>query len=47
VWDSLGEAFMKSGDTEDAIANYNRSLALNPGNGNAKAYLAKLEAGHE
>lgn len=43
VYDSLGEAFMKSGDTISAIDNYKKSLALNSGNKNAKKQLKRLE----
>ena len=42
AYDSLGEAFMKRGDTEEAIANYERSLELNPDNDNAAQMLKKL-----
>ena len=44
VYDSLGEAYMKSGDKELAIKNYRRSLELNPRNENAKHMLKKLAA---
>jgi predicted alpha/beta superfamily hydrolase/Flp pilus assembly protein TadD len=43
AYDSLGEAFMKRGDREQAILNYNKSLELNPGNENARAMLKNLE----
>lgn len=43
VYDSLGEAYMKNGDKENAIKNYEKSLALNPGNENAKNMLKELE----
>ena len=43
VYDSLGEAYMKSGDTIQAIENYKRSLALDSGNSRAKRQLKKLE----
>jgi predicted negative regulator of RcsB-dependent stress response len=43
VYDSLGEAFMKSGDTIEAIKNYKKSLALDSGNRRAKRILEKLE----
>jgi len=43
AYDSLGEAFMVRGDTEDAIVNYKRSLELNPENGNAVKMLEKLK----
>ena len=43
TYDSLGEAYMVHGDKELAIANYKKSLELNPQNGGAKTALAKLE----
>ncbi len=45
VYDSLGEAYMIHGDVELAIANYERSLALDPENGNAVEMLRKLREG--
>jgi hypothetical protein len=42
TWDSLGEAYMGEGDRQDAIANYRKSLAINPANRNAVAMLEKL-----
>ena len=42
-YDSLGEAFMKSGDNKNAIRNYQKSLELNPDNNNAKEMLKKLK----
>jgi len=42
TWDSLGEAYMRLGDTDRAIANYEKSLSLNPDNENAKRMLARL-----
>jgi tetratricopeptide (TPR) repeat protein len=45
AWDSLGETAAKAGRKEQAIANYRKSLELNPGNRNAKAVLKQLEAG--
>jgi tetratricopeptide (TPR) repeat protein len=42
VWDSLGEGFMNAGNKDQAIASYEKSLALNPSNGNAKRVLEKL-----
>jgi len=45
VYDSLGEAYMKNGDAENAVANYERSLELNPGNENAQQMLETLRAG--
>jgi len=42
VYDSLGEAYMKSGDTINAILNYKKSLALDSGNQRAKNILKKI-----
>jgi hypothetical protein len=42
TWDSLGEAYMDDGDKPDAIANYRKSLAINPANQNAVVMLRKL-----
>lgn len=42
VYDSLGEAYMKLGNNELAILNYNKSLELNPENKNAVKMLEKL-----
>lgn len=44
VYDSLGEAYMKNGDSELAIKNYKKSLELDPGNQNAIKMLKKLKA---
>ena len=44
TYDSLGEAYMVDGEKDLAIANYKKSLALNPGNGNGAAMLKKLQA---
>jgi len=41
--DSLGEGYMMRGDRERAVASYERSLALDPGNRNAVKMLEKLE----
>lgn len=43
-YDSLAEAYMTNGDKVLAIANYKRSLELNPGNANGAAMLKKLQA---
>ena len=43
VYDSLGEAYMKAGQTAQAIANYKKSLDLNPQNTNATGMLKTLE----
>ena len=42
TYDSLGEAHMVRGDKELAIANYEKSLELNPDNQNAKTTLQRL-----
>ena len=42
VYDSLGEAYMTHNDKELSIANYKKSLELDPNNANAKALLARL-----
>jgi tetratricopeptide (TPR) repeat protein len=43
AWDSLGEAFMKAGDTAAAITAYRKSLELEPKNANARGKLEELE----
>lgn len=43
VYDSLGEAYMKSGDTLNAILNYKKSLTLDSGNKRAKRNIKRLE----
>ena len=49
VYDSLGEALLKAGDTEKAIKMYEKSLTLNPESKSGKDALAKLKSrnGHE
>ena len=42
VYDSLGEAYMKSGDKKQAALNYIQSLQLNPQNEDALEMLKKL-----
>jgi len=42
VYDSYGEALMKSGDTEAAITNYRKSVEMNPDNDNGKQMLEIL-----
>lgn len=42
VYDSLGEAYMKAGQKDLAIANYEKSLQLNPKNQNGAAMLKNL-----
>ena len=41
--DSLGEAYMKAGEKELAIQNYEKSLQLDPKNLNAVEMLRKLK----
>jgi tetratricopeptide (TPR) repeat protein len=41
-YDSLGEGYLKIGDTAQAITNYSKSLELNPANDNAKNVLIEL-----
>jgi tetratricopeptide (TPR) repeat protein len=43
TYDSLGEAYMKNGDTQQAIQSYKKSLELNPNNNNAVNMLEQLE----
>jgi CubicO group peptidase (beta-lactamase class C family) len=43
-WDSLAEAQLAHGERDAAIANYKKSLALNPQNKNAENQLKKLAA---
>jgi Predicted membrane protein (DUF2306)/Tetratricopeptide repeat len=43
AYDSLGEAYMDAGDKAQALANYRKSLELNPANRNAVQVLAKLD----
>lgn len=42
AWDSLGEAQMKAGHTQQAIECYEKSLALDPKNDNAARMLEEL-----
>jgi tetratricopeptide (TPR) repeat protein len=42
AYDSLGEAYRAHGDKDLAVANYKKSLELNPKNTNATAKLAAL-----
>ena len=44
VYDSLGEADVKNGDRAAALANYAKSLALDPKNKNAEKMLAEIKA---
>lgn len=42
VYDSRGEAYMLSGQTDRAIGDYEKSLELDPKNNNASEMLKKL-----
>jgi Flp pilus assembly protein TadD len=42
AYDSLAEAYMRVGNKSQAIANYQKSLELNPNNANGKVMLEKL-----
>jgi len=42
AYDSLGEAYMKSGQKALAIESYKKSLEKDPGNENAKRKLKEL-----
>jgi Flp pilus assembly protein TadD len=44
AYDSLGEAYMDNGNKPLAIANYRKSLELNPKNKNGAVMLQKLNA---
>ncbi len=43
AFDSLGEVYMRKGNTEMAVASFKKSLELNPDNRNASAKLKTLE----
>lgn len=43
VYDSYGEALLKSGDTVQAIVSYKKSLSLDSGNSRAKRMLKKYD----
>jgi len=43
VYDSYGEALLAHGDTTQSIINYEKSLELNPENGNAVEVLKRLK----
>lgn len=44
AFDSLGEAYLKRGDKQKAIENYQMSIDLNPGNEEGKKTLQKLKS---
>jgi 3-oxoadipate enol-lactonase len=43
TYDSLGEAYLKDGQRELAVQNYERALELNPNNTNAREVLRQLK----
>jgi len=43
VWDSLAEAYIKSGDIKKAQENYEKALTLDPKNDNAREMLRKIK----
>ena len=43
VYDSLGEALLRAGNTDAAVAMYEKSIALNPENTNGKEVLARIQ----
>jgi tetratricopeptide (TPR) repeat protein len=43
AWDSLAEAYMKEGNTIDAIRCYQKSVELNPKNTNALQQIRKMQ----
>lgn len=47
VYDSLGDAYLKSGDTIHAIENYKKSLQIDSSNSRVKRKLKKLEKNSE
>lgn len=47
VWDSLGEAYYRAGNREEAIRNYEKSLQLNPNNEDGKRMLEKIRGEKE
>ena len=42
VWDSLGEGYLKSGDSKRAIECYERVLSMDPNNANARKMLEEI-----
>ena len=43
VFDSLADAYKKSGDTIKAVENYKKSIAIDSGNRRAKEFVAKYD----
>jgi glyoxylase-like metal-dependent hydrolase (beta-lactamase superfamily II) len=44
VYDSLGEALLSAGKTNDAVAMYEKSIALNPDNTNGREVLERIRS---
>lgn len=44
VWDSLAEAYLTSGNKEQAVANYERALKIDPNSASSADALKKLKA---
>ena len=42
TYDSLGEAYLESGQLEAALENYERSVELDPANANGKAAIERI-----
>ncbi|MBE0564350.1 MAG: tetratricopeptide repeat protein [Krumholzibacteria bacterium] len=45
AYDSLAEGLLRAGDRDGAIANYTRSLELNPENANGARMLEQIKSG--
>lgn len=43
AWDSLAEAYLKTGDTKKAQENYEKALSRDPNNQSAKGALKKIK----
>jgi tetratricopeptide (TPR) repeat protein len=43
VWDSYGEGLRAAGRLEESIANYRKSIELDPSNENARGFIAEME----
>jgi len=43
AYDSLGEALMRAGRIDESLLAYRKAVELDPGNGNAKKLIEKLE----
>ena len=47
VYDSLGEAYLESGDEDQAIKNYKKSVSIHPGNANGVNVLKRLNVDYD